>query len=161
MKIFGKSLSEYLRFQAPILGLVVAVGLTRFALSLAGLPNSAVKWLSVFAVLFAGAVYCGVRAATTGFGTYRHLLPPLFLQSVLGNLIIILAIVFAIATGHDNIYTAPEYSGNVDGKTWGHVGGHVVVGAVMFPLFSWIVACGIYALTKKLAPRRSAAAPIV
>jgi hypothetical protein len=161
MRIFGKPLSEYLRFQAPILALIVMVGLARFALSLAGLPNSAVKWLSIFGVLFAGAVYCAVRSATTGFGSYRHLLPPLFLQSVLGNLIIILAIVYAIATGHDNIYTAPEYSGNVDGKNWGHVMGHVVVGAVMFPLFSWIVACGIYAVTKKLAPRRAATSPIV
>jgi small basic protein len=149
------------RFQAPILGLIVVVGLARFALSVAGLPNSAVKWLSIFGVLFVGTAYCGVRAATTGFGTYRHLLPPVFIQSVFGNLIIILAIVYAIATGHDNIYTAPEYSGNADGKNWGHVLGHVVVGAVMFPLLTWILACGVYLVTRKLAPSRAAAAPIV
>jgi hypothetical protein len=161
VQIFGKPLPEYLRFQAPILALVVVVGLARLALSLAGTPNSAARWLSVTVILFIGAVYYGARAAATGFGSYRHLLPPLVIQSVVGNAIIIAAIVLAMATGHDNIYTAHEYSGGGEGKTWAHVAGHVVFGLVIAPLVTWILAGGAYLVTKKLAPKRAAAAPIV
>jgi hypothetical protein len=161
MKIFGKTPSEYLRFGAPILALVVLVAFARLALSLAGVPNSAVRWLSVTGVLFLGAAYFGARAQATGFGGYRHLLPLVFIQSALGNLIIIAAIVVAIVTGHDNIYTLPEYSGGGEGKTWAHVLGHLVFGLVMGPLVTWVLACGAYLVTRKLAPRRPAASPIV
>jgi hypothetical protein len=159
VKIFGKSISEYLRFAAPIMALVVLVAFARLVLALAGGPHLAVRWLSVTGVLFLGAAYYGVRAQSTGFGSYRHLLPPVFVQSALGNLIIIAAIVVAIATGRDNVYTLPEYSG--EGRTWAHVLGHVVFGLVMAPLVTWILACGAYFVTKKLAPRRAAASPIV
>jgi hypothetical protein len=46
MKIFGKTLGEYVRFQKTFLILILAVGLARLALSLAGAPNSTVRWLS-------------------------------------------------------------------------------------------------------------------
>jgi hypothetical protein len=160
VQIFGKPLPEYLRFQAPILALVVVVGLARLALSLAGVPNSSARWLSVTVVLFLGAAYYGARAAMTGFGSYRHLLPPLVIQSAVANGIIIAAIMLAMATGHDNIYTAPEYSGGGEGKTWAHVAGHLVFGIVIAPLVTWILAGAAFLVTKKLVPRRAAAAPI-
>ena len=43
--MFGKPLSQYLAFQKVFLGVVVAVGLLRLGLSLAGLPNATVAWL--------------------------------------------------------------------------------------------------------------------
>ena len=156
MRIFGKTLSEYLRFQAPILVLIVVVGLARLALSLAGVPNSAAKWLSVTVAVLIGTVYYAVRAHTTGFGSYKQLLPPLWIQSVVANGIVIVGIVIGIATGRDNIFTAPEYSGGGEGKTWFHVIAHVVVGVVVFPLITWALASLIYFVTKKVAPRPGA-----
>jgi hypothetical protein len=150
--IFGKRCAEYIRFQRVILGLVLAVGLARLGLSLAGLPNSTTKWLSLTVLTLVGIFYYGVRVHTSGFGSYKQLLPLLFNQNALGQGIVILGIVLAIATGHDNVFTAPEYSGNQDGKNWFHVFAHGVV-IVAFSLVGWLVAALVMWVTKRVAPR--------
>ena len=50
MTIFGKRLSEYVAFSKLFLGLILVVGIVRLALSLGGVPNSMVKWISINAV---------------------------------------------------------------------------------------------------------------
>jgi hypothetical protein len=45
--MFGKGLSQYLAFQKAFLVLTAAVGLARLALSLGGLPDATVAWLSM------------------------------------------------------------------------------------------------------------------
>jgi hypothetical protein len=152
MTIFGKNLWEYIRFQKVILGLIVVVALARLALSLAGVPNSSAKWLSVSAVSLLGLLYYAVRVHTRGFGSYRHLLPLLGIQNLTTQLLIVGAIALAIFTGQDNIYSAPEYSGGVDGKTWSHASAHLVLGTIVLTLIGWLVASGIMFVTKKVAP---------
>ena len=152
MKIFGKNLSEYFRFQTVILLLIVIVGIGRLALSLAGVPNSSAKWLSITAVIVVGAVYCTLKVHATGFGSYKHLLPLLVIQSALSQLIVAAAVALAILTNKDNIFSAPEYSGGGDGKNWGHVGAHLLVGFVIAPLVFWLVGCLILLVLKKVAP---------
>lgn len=154
--MFGKTLSEYVSFAKPILLLIIVVGVARLALSLGGVQNSAVKWLSISAVLFIGLVYFSIRTYTTGFGSYKQLLPLMFLQSVVSQVIIVAGIVIAIETGKDNIFSAPEYSGGGDGKTWLHVGAHLVLGTTIGPLLAWLVGSVIMWVTKKVAPRDSA-----
>ncbi len=75
MPVFGKTLSEYIQFLKPILVLILIVGLARLFLSLAGAPNSTVKWLSLTVVTLLGALYCAIRVHTSGFGSYQQLLP--------------------------------------------------------------------------------------
>ena len=151
MKIFGKSLSEYVAFCKWILVLIAVVAIGRLALSLAGLPNSEVRWLSVTAMEFVGLIYCAVRVPTSGFGSYKHLLPPLVLQAAVGNVIVAAGIVLAIATQKDNIYSAPEYSGGADGKTWLHAGAHLLFGIVVGSLLFWLVAAGLMYIVKRVA----------
>src|SRR4026208_1138709 len=110
MTIFGKRLSEYVAFRKPFLGLILVVGIVRFGLSFAGVPNSAAKWFSITVVMWIGGLYYAVRIHTSGFGTYKHLLPICGLQSLTAQVIIVPAIILAIFTGHDNIYSAPEFS---------------------------------------------------
>jgi hypothetical protein len=105
--MFGKRLSQYLGFQKVILGLLAAVGLARLGLSLAGLPDATVAWLSMNVVAWAGALYYGVAVHTKGFGSYRQILPLAFFQTVLQQGIAVLGILLAIG-GHSNIYAAPE-----------------------------------------------------
>ena len=156
MKIFGKSISEYVRFQKVILWLIVIVGVGRLALSLGGVPNSTAKWVSITAVIVVGAVYCTMRVHTSGFGSYKHLLPVLVIQDALSQLIVAASIVLAIVTHKDNIFSAPEFSGGGDGKNWGHVGAHLLVGFVIAPLVFWIIGCLILLVLKKLAPTTKA-----
>ena len=151
--IFGKSISEYYQFAKGILGLIVLVGIVRLALSLGGVPNSTTRWLSITAVGWIGILYFAVRVHTSGFGTYKHLLPIYFLQSLAAQVVVVPAIVLAIFTGQDNIYTVPEYSFGSDGKTWLHAGAHLFVGTTIGTLLGWVVGCLIMFITKKLVPK--------
>jgi hypothetical protein len=94
--------------------------LARLALSLLGLPNGPLKFVSLTVLLVFGVIYYSMRVHTSGFGNYNQLLPVVALPAILANLILISGIVLAIATSEDNIFSAPQYSGGGDGKTWGH-----------------------------------------
>lgn len=153
MTIFGKTLSQYLNFQKYILLLIVVVGLGRLILSLAGLPNSATKWLSISVVALIGLVYYAIRVHTIGFGSYKQLLPLIFIQSVVSQAIVIAGIVIAIYTHKDNVFSAPEFSGGTDGKTWLHAGAHLVVGVIIGPLVAWLIGCALLWVVKKVAPQ--------
>ena len=150
MTIFGKQVSEYLAFQKGILWLIIIVAAARLGLSLAGVPNSTAKWVSVTVATLLGLIYYAIRVHTSGFGSYKQLLPLLTIQNLLANVLVAAAIVLAIITGRDNIYSAPEFSGGGDGKTWTHAGAHLLFGVVVFTLLSWLVASGIMFITKKL-----------
>ncbi len=149
MKIFGKTLSEYIGFSKWILLLIAVVGIGRLILSLAWLPNSEVKWLSVTVTELLGLIYYSVLVYTSGFGSYRHLLPLLVIQALVANVIVAGGILLAMATGINNIYAAPEYSGGVDGRTWTHAGAHIVFGIVS-SLVAWLVAAGLMFIVKKI-----------
>jgi hypothetical protein len=153
MTIFGKRLSEYVAFSKPFLGLILVVGIARLALSLGGVPSSIAKWISITAVMWMGVLYYSIRVHTSGFGSYKQLLPICVLQSLAAQVIIVPAIVLAIITGHDNIYSAPEFSFGQDGKTWFHVGAHLFIGTTLGSLVGWLVGCLIMFATKKLVTR--------
>lgn len=148
--MFGKTLLQYVRFQRMVLGLILVVGLARLVLSLAGVPNSQVKFLSMTVVVAGGVFYYGIRVQTSGFGGYKQLLPLLAIQSVLANSIAILGILLA-RFGLPNIFAAPEYGGRV--RTRFHILGHVVVGMIVAPLVGWLIASVTMWVTRKLASR--------
>jgi hypothetical protein len=150
--MFGKSVGQYLSFQRLFLVAIVVVFAVRLALSLAGTPNATARWVSVTVVLLLGTLYYGVAVHTRGFGSYKQLYPLLLFQSLLGEGLVALAVVLGIVTGQDNIYTAPEYSGGIDGKNWLHVFAHVVLAAVVLPLVSWAISSLVLLVTKKVAP---------
>ena len=158
MTVFGKPLSEYIGFAKVFLLLILIVGVARLGLSIAGIENATVKWLSITVVSLIGLVYYSIRVHTSGFGSYKQLLVLIFIQSVLAQAIIIAGIVIAIFTGRDNIFSAPEYSGGGDGKTWLHAGAHLVLGTIVGPLVTWLIGSLILLITKKVAPREPAAA---
>ena len=167
MKIFGKTLSEYIHFQWIMLALILIVGILRLGLSLAGVPNHSVKWLSVTILGLLGIFYYAIRVHTRNFGSYRHLLPLIVIQNVVLQGIIIAGIVWGITTGQDNIYTAPEYTVNpstgqsgVEGKTWGHVGGHAVFGLLLGSILAWGIASLVLLVVRKVAPRKGASGAV-
>src|SRR5262245_48632319 len=151
MTIFGKPLSDYVSFSKLFLGLIFVVGVTRLALSLGGVPNSAAKWLSMTAIAWIGVVYYAIRVHTSGFGSYRHLLPIYALQSWTTQLVVVPSIMLAIFTGKDNIFSVPEFFFQGDGKTWIHVAGHLTLGTIVAPLIAWLVGCVIMFVTKRVA----------
>jgi hypothetical protein len=147
--IFGKPLSEYVRFQRVILALILVVGLARLVLSLAGVSNDVVKFFSMTVIGIAGVFYYGIRVPTTGFGGYKHLLPLLFIQNVLANAIAIVGILIARFSQHPNVFTAPEFGGATRAR-W-HILGHVGIGMILAPLVLWLVAALVMWVTKKVS----------
>ena len=144
--LFGKSLAEYVRFAMPILVLVAVVGLARLALSLAGVDDAVVKWLSITVATWIGLIYFGIRVHTTGFGSYKQLLPLIVIETCLAEGIIIVGIVIAIFTGHANIFSAPEYGG--EANPWLHAGAHLVFGTIVGSLIGWLLGSLILLVTK-------------
>ena len=155
--MFGKPLSEYIAFAKVFLLLIIIVGLARLALSLAGVEIATIKWLSITVVSLVGAIYYSIRVHTSGFGSYKQLLALIFIQSVVAQAIIIAGIVIAIVTGRNNIFSAPEYSGGGDGKTWLHAGAHLVGGILVGSLVTWLVGSLILFVTKKVVKREAMA----
>ena len=156
MTIFGKTVSEYLAFQKYILLFILAVGFGRLFLSLGGVPDSTTKWLSITVVSLIGLVYYSIRVHTSGFGSYKQLLPLLFIQSVVAQGIVVVGIIIAIFTQKDNVFSAPEYSGGSDGKTWLHVAAHLIVGLIIGPLVGWLIGSFVLFIMKKIAPQNDA-----
>jgi hypothetical protein len=153
MTLFGKPFSAYVRFAGLSLALIAGVALLRLALSLAGIETGTVRWLSATAVTLVCGLVWSARVHTTGFGSYRQVLPVVWLQTTTLMLVIVAAIALAIATGRDNIFTVPEYSGGTDGKNWLHAFAHVVVGCVIEPLILWGLGSLALLVTKKVSPR--------
>ena len=157
--MFGKRISEYLRFQKVWLALIAAVGLARLGLSLAGLPDSTVTLLSMTVVGWAAIFYYGVAVHTRGFGSYKQLLPLIFFQMVLVQAIAVLGILLAIA-GYANIYAAPEYSGPPFARSanqWSHALAHLTIGIVVPVILGWGVGSLVLLVTKKVARRPAVA----
>jgi hypothetical protein len=97
-----------------------------------------------------GVVYYGVQS-TKKLGSYKQLYPLMLFQSVLGEGLVAVAIVLAILTSRDNIYTAPEYSNKKDSKAWLHVVVYFVLGVVVLPLVSWGIGSLVMLVTRKVA----------
>ncbi len=157
--MFGKRVTEYLGFQKAWLILLAVVGLGRLGLSLAGLPDRTVMWLSMTVVGWAAVLYYGVAVHTRGFGSYQHLLPLMIFQVVLVQAIAVFGILLAIA-GLPNIYAAPEYSGPPFARSanqWTHALAHLTIGIVVPVLLWWGVGSLVLLVTKKVARRPAVA----
>jgi hypothetical protein len=158
MTIFGKRLSEYFAFSKPFLGLIFIVAIDRLALSLAGVPSSTAKWVSATGAIWLGVLYFGIKVHTSGFGSYKQLLPICYLMSITAQMVIVPSIILAILTGHDNIYSIPENFFGNDGKSWLHVAGHIFLGgATLGPLVSWLLGSIIMFVTKKVTTKQTEA----
>lgn len=157
MVIFGKKLSEYIAFSKVCLIVIAVVGILRLVLSLAGVPDSAAKWVSISVVVLGTTVWYGIAVHTHGFGTYRHLLPLHVIMGVVAQGIVIVGILISAATGRQNIFTANEYGGTLSVPM--HIGGHVLAALIVGPLIGWAISSLVLLITKKVnpAPTRTAA----
>jgi hypothetical protein len=153
VKIFGKTLSEYIAFEKWFLILVLVVGLLKLELSLLGVSYSVDKYLSLTVLMLIGMLYYSIKVHTSGFGSYKQLLPVLALPAILAQAIVVGGIILAIKTGKDNIYSIPEVSGKVDGKTWSHALGHLMA-MVIFPLVLWVLGSLLMFAAKKASGGR-------
>ncbi|HEY7411886.1 MAG TPA: hypothetical protein VII13_14160 [Vicinamibacteria bacterium] len=156
MTIFGKSLADYCRFAAPFLAAITVVGLLRLGLSLAGVSPGVARWFSMTVVWLVALLVLSARVHTTGFGSFKQLLGVMLVITFTAHAISALGVAIAIATGTDNVFSVPEYSGGQDGKTVFHLLAHLIGGLTVFPLVAWLVGSLVLLVTRKVAPGGSA-----
>jgi hypothetical protein len=119
---------------------IAAVGAIRFVLSVAGLPNSTVKYVSMTVVILAGAVYFAVTTPTHNSrlkAAYLLILPYLVVE--------VLALAYTWITGHGTIFHALEYS--LGYGIAAHTLGHLFGGLTWEPLMVFVlmeIVWGIY-----------------
>jgi len=145
MVLFGKSLSEYTRFQSVLLIVTAAVGIVRLALSMLGAPDSLVTWFSMTGLLLVGAVYHPIRVQLSGFGGYKQVLILIGTQVLVSQLITAVGIFAAPLTGIDNIYSAA----GADAGQLGHAAVHIGIWPIM-SLFLWIPASLILLIARRV-----------
>jgi hypothetical protein len=121
-------------------------------------PDSAGKILSIMSIVMLALPYYALIAKREGL-TFKHLYAMCFIQGVFSQTLVALAIALGIVTGHDNIYTIPEFyppsqGGTplpLDGKNWGHAGAHVLfAGALVLPLLTWAVSSALLVVARKV-----------
>ncbi len=164
--MFGKPLSQYIVFQKPILILIAGVWAMRLVLSMAGIPVSGARYLSVTGVLVAGAFYYGWAVGREGFGSFKHLYALNLIQGVFSQALVALAILLAMVMGQDNIYSIPEFYPPAqgisvlglpmppDGKSFAHAIEHVVVaGAIAFPIIGWLLGSPVLLAARSRSAR--------
>ncbi len=114
---------------APLLPgfvLISAVFLLRLILDAAHLPGLLVRILSLSAVTPLAIILATILLHSRSQATYSRVFAGSFLLVVWTQLLIVFAILFFLATGVDNIYTAPEFSLPNDPNHLHHIGGHLV-----------------------------------
>src|SRR5678816_1254929 len=102
--MFGKKLSEYVRFERWILVLVAIAFVVRLSISLAGTPFTETRWVSINLVLLFGLIYCAVGVHTTGFGSYKQLFGLMLVQNAFAHFLIAFGIILGIVTGRENAF---------------------------------------------------------
>jgi len=128
---------------------IFGVGVLRFILTVAGLPNGTVKYVSMSAVIAAGAVYFAIRTKTHKerlYATYLLILPYMIIE--------VLALGYTWLTGQQTIFHAPEYSMGFS-IMW-HTLGHLVGGLTWEPLTLFVlmeVIWAVYAVAAHLFSR--------
>lgn len=156
--MFGKPLAYYLKLQAPALIAIFVVFLVRLVMSMAGVPASAGKIMSLTFVLILALPYYALLAKREGLG-FRHVFAMCLIQGLFSQTLVALAIVLGIVTGQDNIYTIPEFYPGAngegpfpaDGKNWMHAGAHVIfAGALALPIFGWLVSSLLLVIARRV-----------
>jgi hypothetical protein len=118
---------------------ILAMGVVRFALTLAGFSDDVVKYASMTVILIAGTVYfavvCDLRKDRLK-AAYLLILPYMTVE--------VAALSYTWATGRQTIFHAPQYSlGTGVGL---HTLGHLIGGLTWEPLFGFVMMELIHAV---------------
>jgi len=131
------------------IGAIAAMGVIRFTLNQAGVPDSIVKYFSMTVIMMAGTLYFAVASTS-----HKQRLKAAFLLVLPYMAVESLALGYTWATGHQTIFHAEQYS--MGFSIAQHTIGHIVGGVTWEPLFIfvvmeivWVIYAGGRTLIKK------------
>jgi hypothetical protein len=143
---------EHVRLLMPLFAFVAAVWLLRLLLSALGVSLSVSRFFSVTTASAIALFLAVLLIYFRGFGGYTNVVATSLLLNAWSQLLIIIAILFAVATGTENVYTLPEFSvPGDDPMHLRHIFGHLTfmlglgtllgtgVGCLMLWFLRWMV----------------------
>jgi hypothetical protein len=111
---------------------IAATGVIRFTLTIAGVPDSIVKFASMTAIITAGAVYFAFTSST-----HKERLKDAYWLILPYMIIEVAALGYTWASGRQTIFHAKEYSFGV--PVGPHTIGHLIGGLTWEPLSVFLV----------------------
>ena len=155
MTISGRSLGEHIRLLTPLFGLIAAVWVLRWSLFHLGLPLSLVRYLSITVIVPVCILLAAVLIHVKRFGGYSNVVLSAVLLVMWSQALIVAAILLAVLTGIDNVYTLPEFSGlDPDPNHVRHIRGQVTFGIGFESLFGALIGCLFLFMLRRIAPNR-------
>jgi len=121
------------------IGLIAAVGVIRFVLTMARVSNDVVKYASMTVIIMAGSLYFGFVSST-----HKQRLKAAYLLILPYMLVEVAALSFTWATGRPTIFHAPEYSMGFGIVV--HTLGHLAGGLTWEPLMVFVVMEIVWAI---------------
>ena len=148
MKIGDHSLSEHLRFLVPLFVFIAAVWVVRLLLHEMAVLHALVHVLSITVATAIALLFAVILIHVRRFGGYPSVVVATVLVVAWAQVLIVLAIIFSVATGTENIFTLPEFSLPRDDPRHirhilGHlsfgIGGGVLIGSAFGCLMLWML----------------------
>jgi hypothetical protein len=156
MKIGGHSLREHIRLLIPMFVLIGAVWALRMILADANSPPQVVRIVSVTTATAFAIILAVLFFHTSNFGGYTNVIVASLLINIWAQLLIIGAILFAVFTHTNNIYTShPFFPAEAEEATLQHVYTHLTFGIGMGTLGGAVVGFVTLWLLRALVPNKT------
>jgi hypothetical protein len=153
MKIVGRRLRDHIRLLLPMFVLLTAVWLLRLLLAFLNAPDWLLRIVSVTVASSVCVMLAVLLMHVRRFGGYTNVVLASLLVNLWAEGLIILAILFSVFTGVENIFTRPEYSLRMkDTHHLRHIYGHLTFGIGLGTLSGSAVGCLLLWLLRWLLP---------
>lgn len=155
MNICGRGLRDHIRLLTPLFGFIALVWALRWALDAAGAPHGLVRALSVTGATSLAILIAVWLIYTRGFGSYPNVLVAAFLLVIFGQMLIIMAVLFSVVSGIENVFTHPDFSPPDDPNHVRHILGQLTFGIGAGTLLGAATGCLMLWLLRMLVPKRA------
>jgi len=153
MRVVGQRLRDHIRLLTPLFTLLTTIWSLRLMAAALHLPAWWLRILSVTVATSFSVMLAVLLIHVRRFGGYTNVVLSSLLIHVWASGLIILAIVFSVLTGTENVFTRPEYSLGVDDPLHlRHIYGHLTFGIGWGTLSGSAVGCLLLWLLRLLMP---------
>ena len=153
MKIGDHSLGEHIRLLVPLFVFIAGVWVLRVLLHEMAVLHALVHVLSITVATAVAVLFAVILIHVRRFGSYPSVVVATVLVVAWAQLLIVLAIIFSVATGTENIFTLPEFSlPGDDPRHIRHILGHLSFGIGGGALIGSAFGCLILWMLRRVLP---------
>jgi len=155
MRVGGHRMREHVRLLLPLFAFVAAVWIMRLLLAGLGVSLGVSRIFSVTTASAVAVFLAVLLIHFQGFGGYTNVVAISLLLNAWSQVLIVIAILFAVATGTENVYTLPEFSvPGDDPMHLRHIFGHLTFMLGLGTLFGAGVGCLMLWFLRLMVPMR-------